>query len=97
MVKCVCLFVDGKEHLERESRQLDIHRFATVLLGIFVLYFILVNLITVVTLQLHVIKIVSHCLHVGGFLLVLWFHAPKKYHDRISYQSTTIDGLNPST
>ena len=44
MVKCACLFVDGKEHLERESRQLDIHRFATVLLGIFVLYFILVNI-----------------------------------------------------
>lgn len=39
MVKCACLFVDGKEHLERESRQLDIHRFATVLLVIFVLYF----------------------------------------------------------
>ena len=39
MVNCTCLFVDGEDHLERESRQLYIHWFGTVLLGIFVLYF----------------------------------------------------------
>ena len=90
MVKYTCLFLDGEDHLQRESRQLYIHWFGTVLLGTFVLYFY-------ISQSNHCGNFTTSRDKVGCFLLVLWFHAPKKNHDRISHQSTKIEGLNSST
>ena len=58
--------------------------------GIFVLYFY-------ISQSNHCGNFTTSRDKVGCFLLVIWFHVPKKKHDRISHQSTTIEGLNPST